>query len=152
MPRQGNYVTPRLRRAITRLLVHDAGGDGAGSEDLAAASGRLLDRLSERLSVIIGRAGVEALFLRAVNLRRADFPFLDARMFSRDQSESAGDSLRIRLREQEADLVKEVSVTLFATFAGLLATVIGEKLAWSLLRDVWPETLRAETELREAEG
>ena len=32
-------------------------------------------------------------------------------------------------------------MTLFATFAGLLATVIGDRLAWSLLREIWPDTL-----------
>jgi hypothetical protein len=143
---------PRLRPALMRLLVHDAGGDGASSEDLAAASGRLLDRVSQRLSVVIGRAGVEALFLRAVKLRRADFPFLDERTFSREQGESAADSLRVRLQEQEADVIREVSVTLVATVAGLLVTIIGERLAWSLLRDVWPETLRSEIEPEEAEA
>ena len=150
-PADLNYETPRLRRAVTRLLGHETGGDGASSEELAAASGRLLDRLSQRLSVVIGGAGVEALFLRAVKLRKTDFPFLDERMLSRGQDESPGDSLRTRLQGQEADVIREMSVTLFATFAGVLATVIGERLAWSLLQDIWPDTFRSETEVQEAE-
>ena len=101
--------------------------------------------------MVIGRAGVEALFLRALKLRKPDFPFLDERMFSRDESESAGESLRARLQEQQSDVIREASVMLFATFAGLLVTVIGARLAWSLLREVWPETLRSETEFQEAE-
>ncbi len=146
-----NHATPRLRRAITWLLAHEVGrGDRASSEDMAAASGRLLDRLSQRLSDVIGRAGVEALVLRAVKLRKADFPFLDERMFAREQSDSSGDFLRARLQTQESDVIREASVTLLATTAGLLATLIGERLAWSLLRDVWPETLRSETEFQEA--
>lgn len=149
-PADMTYATPGLRRAVTRLLVHDAGGDGARSEDLAAASGRVLDRLSGRLAVIIGRAGVEALFLRAVKLRKADFPFLDERIFLVEQGERAGDALRARLQEREADVITEVTVTLFATVAGLLITLIGERLVWSLLRDLWPETLRSETEPEEA--
>jgi hypothetical protein len=144
------YMTPRMRPALTRLLIHEAGGDGANSQELAAASGRLLDRLSERLSVVIGRAGVEAILLRAVKLRKVDSPFLDERMFSREQDGRAGDFLRACLQEQASDTVREASVTLFATFAGLLATVIGEKLARSLLRDVWPETLRSEIGFQEA--
>jgi hypothetical protein len=144
-------VTPPKRRAVTRLLIHEAGGDRANSQDLAAASGRLLDRLSERLSVVIGRAGVEAILLRAMKLRKVDFPFLDERMFSREQDGRGGDFLRACLQEQAAETVREASVALFATFAGLLATLIGEKLAWSLLRDVWPEALRSETEFQEAE-
>jgi hypothetical protein len=37
-----------------------------------------------------------------------------------------------------------------STFAGLLVTVIGDRLAWSFLRDVWPDTLRPELESLEA--
>jgi hypothetical protein len=32
----------------------------------------------------------------------------------------------------------------------LLATVIGDRLSWSLLRQIWPDTL-AEADLQEAE-
>jgi hypothetical protein len=145
------YVSPLFRRALTRLLIHEAGGNGANSRDIAAASGRLLDRLSERFSVVIGRAGVEAILRRAMKLRKVDFPFLDERMFSREQDGRGGDFFRACLQEQASETVREASVALFATFAGLLATVIGEKLAWSLLRDVWPEMLRSETEFQEAE-
>ena len=139
-PAELTCATPRLRRAMTRLLDHEA-PNGGHSEDLAAASGRLLDRLLQRLSVVIGTAGVEALLSRAVKLRKADFPFLDV---PRAHGESAGENLRDRLREHDAGLIKEVSITLFATFAGLLITVIGEKIAWSLLQEVWPEALRPE--------
>jgi hypothetical protein len=118
---------------------------------MAAASGRLLDHLSQQLSEIIGRAGVEALVLRAVKLQKPDFPFLDERILSRDPGERPGDLLRARLQNQKSDVIEEASVTLLATIAGLLATVIGERLAWSLLRDAWPETLRSETEFQEAE-
>ena len=145
-----NEASLRRRQAVARLLAYEAGGDGANSEDLAAAAGRLLERFSGGLSVIIGAAGVDALFLRAVKLCKADFPFLDERMLSPDR-ESAGDSFRARLREQETAVIRESSVRLFATFVGLLATVVGDGLAWSLLRYVWPETLRSDTELREAE-
>ena len=48
-------------------------------------------------------------------------------------------------------MIREVSVTLFATFAGLLATVIGDRLTWSLLQQIWPDTLLPRTELQETE-
>ena len=51
----------------------------------------------------------------AVKLGKADFPFLDERMFSREQGESAGDSLRARLQTQELDVIRDASVTFFAT-------------------------------------
>lgn len=145
-----SYTTPRSRRAVTRQLADEAGGDAANSEVLAAAAGRLLDRLSHRLSVIIGRAGVEALLRRAVKLRNPEFPFLDE-LFFREEGESTGDSLRRRLHGEDPDIIREVTVTLFATMAGLLVTVIGERLSWNLLREAWPQALESGTEPQEAE-
>jgi hypothetical protein len=144
------YVTARLCRVATRLLAHEAGGEPATSETLAAASGRLLDRLSNRLAEIIGPVGVEAIFLRAVKLRTSEFAFLDERIIPRELGDVLAQQLRDCLLEQEPSVIREVSVVLFATFAGLLATVIGDRLSWSLLRQIWPDIL-AEADLQEAE-
>ena len=40
---------------------------------------------------------------------------------------------------------------LFATFAGVLATVVGDRLVWSLLQQIWPDTLPSAAGLQEAE-
>ena len=150
-PAEMRYATPRLRRVATRLLAHEAGGEPATSETLVGASGRLLDRLSLRLAEVIGPAGVEAIFLRAVRLRKSEFAFLDERIVLRERGGSLAEPLRACRREQEPDVIQEVSVILFATFAGLLATVIGDRLAWSLLQQIWPDTLLPEADLQEAE-
>jgi hypothetical protein len=144
------YATPRLRRAATRLLAHEVGGEPTSPESLAAASARLLDRLAHRIALVIGPAGVQAIFRRAVNLRRLEFAFLDERFISPDQGDSLFEPLRACLREQEPEVIQEVSVILFATFAGLLATVIGDRLTWSLLQQIWPDPLLHDTELQEA--
>jgi hypothetical protein len=149
-PAEMRYATPRLCRAATRLLAHEAGGEPATSETLAAASGRLLDRLSNRLAEVIGPVGVQAIFLRSVKLRTSEFAFLDERIVPRGQGDVLAQQLRDCLREQEPNVIREVSVILFATFAGLLATVIGDRLSWSLLRQIWPEIL-ADADLQEAE-
>jgi hypothetical protein len=144
------YATPRLRRVATRLLAHEAGEEPTTSDALASASGRLLDRLTHRLAEVIGPAGVQAIFLRAVKLQKPEFAFLDERIIPRARGDSLAEPLRACLREQEPEVVQEVSVILFATFAGLLATVIGERLSWSLLKQIWPDTLLPETEVQEA--
>jgi hypothetical protein len=144
------YATPRLRRAATQLLAREAeGGQPATSENLAAAAGRLLDGLSQRLAEVIGHSGVQAVFLRAVNLCRPAFPFLDERMVPLERGQSMAAPLRACLEEQAPELIREASVTLFATFGGLLATVIGDRLTWSLLQQVWPDTLISEAEVQE---
>jgi hypothetical protein len=145
------YATPRLRRAATRLLTHEAGGQPATSENLAAASGRLLDALSQQLAHVIGDSGVQAVFLRAVNLCRSEFPFLDARTLDPEPGQGMAEPLRAGLQAQAPEVIRAATVTLFATVAGLLATVIGDRLAWSLLQQVWPHTLISEAGLQETE-
>ena len=126
------------------------GGQPATSESLAAASAELLDRLSVRLSEVIGPAGVQAIFLRAVKLRKPEFPFLEERIVPQGSGQGLAESLRAHLQRQEPEAIQEASVILFATFAGLLATVIGDRLTRSLLQQIWPDTLQ-EAELQETE-
>jgi len=149
-PAEMRYATPPLRRTATLLLAHEMGRELVTSESLAAASARLHERLSARLGEVIGPVGVQAIFLRAVTLRRPEFAFLDERIVSRGRGESLTESLRACLREQPPDVIHEATVILFATFAGLLATVIGDRLTASLLRQIWPDTL-PEGELQERE-
>ena len=106
------------------------------------------DPLTHRVADVIGPAGVHAIFLRAVKLRKLEFAFLDECIIPR---EGLAESLRDCLRKQDPEVIQKVAVILFATFAGLLATVVGEHLSWSLLQQIWPDTLLSETELQEAE-
>jgi hypothetical protein len=145
------YAPPRMRRVAALLLAHEASGQPATSEALVAASGRLLDRLSARLAEVIGPAGVEAIFLRAVKLRTSEFPFLDPRIVAREHGESLADPLRACLRQQTPEVIQAVSVILFATFAGLFSIVVGDRLAWTMLQQIWPDTLLPDTELQETE-
>jgi hypothetical protein len=126
------YAAPPLRRAALRLLAYEAGDEPATSERLAAASTRLIDRLSERLAEVIGGAGIEAIWLRAIRLRMAEFPFLEKCI--RGSGNSRSEALRACLTEQEPDIIREASVLVFATIAGLLGTVVGEALTWKLCR------------------
>ena len=143
------YATPPLRRAAVRLFAHEAGDEPATSERLADASVWLIDRLSERLAEVIGRAGIEAIWLRAIRLRMAEFAFLEKCIRGSDSSRS--ESLRACLREQEPDVIREASVILFATIVGVLGTVVGEALAWKLMQSAWPEALLDEGDLQETQ-
>ena len=145
------YATPQLRRAAARLLVQETGGAPATSESLATVSGRLLDKMSQRLAQVIGPAGVQSILLRAVKLRKSEFAFLDERIFAGDNRDSLAAPLRACLQEHEPEVIREVSVTLFATFAGLLANVVGDRLTWSLLEQIWPDALLSRTGLEETE-
>lgn len=145
------YATPRLRRAVTQLLALETSGAPATPETLAAAAGRLLDSLCRRLADVIGPAGVQAILLRAVKLGKSEFAFLDERIALGERCDSLAEPLRAALQEHEPDVIREVSVTLFATFLGLLANVVGDRLTWSLLQQSWPDTLIPRTHRQETE-
>lgn len=143
------YATPRLRRVATRLLAHQTGGQPTTSENLAAASGRLLEETSQRLAQVIGLAGTRAVFLRSVNLCKPAFPFLNDCVIPVERGEAMAEPLRTCLQAQTPEVIGSVSVTLFATFAGLLATVIGDRLVLSLLEQSWPDLVLVDAELQE---
>jgi hypothetical protein len=144
-------TTPYLRRTAIGLLLHEAGAERTTSEHLAAASGRLLERLSEHLAEVIGRAGIEALWLRAVKIRKSEFPFLDERLLSRDRRRP-GEPFRACLHEQAPDVIREAWGALFATVAGLLATLIGDRLARALLQGAWPGMLFPDADPQETDA
>lgn len=145
------YATPRLRRAVAQLLALETSGAPATAETLAAAAGRLLDTLCQRLADVIGPAGVQSILQRAVKLGKSEFAFLDERIVPGESRDSLAEPLRAALQEHEPDVIREVSVTLFATFLGLLANVIGDRLTWSLLQQSWPDTLLPRTDRQEIE-
>lgn len=141
-----------LRRSLAHLLEHEAGKDSVTSAARAAAAGRLLDRLCEELGSVIGSLGVRALVLRAVALGRPRFPFLDgAGLGAVPPTESMGEPFRVCLEPEDPEVVTDAALTVFAAVVDLLVTAIGERLAWRLLRDVWPEALRPQAVARENE-
>jgi hypothetical protein len=133
-------VTPRLRHAATQLLAHEAGEERVTSEQLAAASARLLDRLLAGLGQVLGHAGARAVFLRALKIQRAESPFLGGVGDFGRKDDDLSEQLRACLQSRDPETIKDVSEALFATAAGLLVALIGETLAWRLLQGVSPGT------------
>lgn len=144
------YVTPRSRQLATRLLGSD-GGERTTAGQCAESSGRLLDRLWQGLAEVVGSAGVRALLLRALRVAKPECPFLDERIASGAPGESPGRLLRACLAQHEPDVIRNASVTLFATFASLLTTLIGERLAWRLLENACVATVLPEAKPKEAD-
>lgn len=139
-----------LRRILLRWLADEGGGDQALSAARAVAAARLLERMTERLSVVIGSLGVQAILLRALALSRREFAFLSGEhLVPLERSDGMGEALRACLEAQRPEVVTRATLTLFTTVVKLLVAAIGERLAWSLLRDVWPDDLRLEIEPRE---
>lgn len=125
-----------LRKIALAVLAQHA-GSGADAEALAAAARRAYDDLSRVSTPLIGQVGVDSLTGRALHLAQREYPWLaDTR--EPGQSDAPFAQAIASLQRQDPAVATEAAVVVFATFTGLLVTLIGEPLTGRLLRKAWP--------------
>jgi hypothetical protein len=126
-----------LRQLALNVLAQHA-GSAAGAEALAAAARRAYDDLAEVSAPLIGQVGVDALTGRALYLARQEYSWLvDAR--EPDHTHEPFAQVITSLERQNPAVATEGAAAVFAIFAGLLVTFIGEPLTAGLLRKAWPK-------------
>ena|SRR5688572_3621267 len=125
-----------LRQLTLKVLAQHA-GSGAGTESLAAAARRAYDDLAHVSTPLIGQVGLDALTERALHLAQREYAWL---VDAREPKQAGGPFARIifSLEQQSPAIAAEGAAAVFATFAGLLVTFIGEPLTTGLLRKAWP--------------
>jgi len=129
-----------LRQIALKVLAQHA-GLATGAEALAAAARRAYDDLARVSAPLIGQVGVDALTGRAVHLARREYPWLlDTRESTPEHVEDPFAQVIACLKRQDPVVATEAAGAVFATFAGLLVTFIGEPLTAGLLRNAWPDT------------
>lgn len=129
------YATPARRQTALRWLARETEG-GHRARDLAAAAARVYQKLAGSLSPIVGQVGAHALLSRSIHLATAEHAALAG--LARADPASEAVSLKGRLETLEPEEITEAAVALFATFTGLLASLIGDTLTSRLLEDAWP--------------
>ena len=126
-----------LRQLALKVLAQHA-GSAAGAEALAAAARRAYDDLAQVSAPLIGQVGVDALTGRAFHLARREYSwFVDAR--EPDHTHEPFAQVIVSLERQNPAVATEGAAAVFAIFAGLLVTFIGEPLTAGLLRKAWPK-------------
>src|SRR5437773_11937663 len=91
------------------------------SDHLAAASGLLLEKLSQELADAIGPDGVRSILRRAVKLMPPEFAFLDAGIVLGAEPAGLAEALRACLQEHEPERIREATARRFPTLSGSLA-------------------------------
>ena len=126
-----------LRQLALKVLAQHA-GSGADAAALAAAARRAYDDLAHVSTPLIGQVGVDALTDRALHLAQREYSWL---VDARDPAEADAPFARVivSLEGQHPAIATEGAAAVFATFAGLLVTFIGEPLTTGLLRKAWPK-------------
>lgn len=130
------------QRVFRRMLAREA-GPSADAPAIAAAARRLCERFAERLTPLIGDAGVAAICSRSLHLAQRSVPGLAP-------ASADGDApfahLQLALEQQEPAGATEAAVAVLATASELLALFIGERLTTRLLCEAWPDDFADTTE------
>jgi hypothetical protein len=125
--------TPSDVDVAKRLLEHERPSGGSASERAAAAV-RVYEKLFERLSPVIGVAGMRAVLARSATLTKVEFPCFEAGIGG-DEPAKLLHACLVTLDEAAATAG---ATALYATLLGLLNSFIGERLVWQVLRSAFP--------------
>jgi hypothetical protein len=123
-----------------RLLAIEA-GEKPSSEEFAAAGERVYLRLHERLAVLLGATGFDALWARAMHLAQPTFRARDdaAAEIESFPRRRRADGLHDAVHGRDSDAVQQNLVAVFARFITLLFTFIGAELSLRFIRQIWPD-------------
>jgi hypothetical protein len=125
-----------LQKVVVSVITRRAGSD-ADASAVAAAARRAYDDLAVALDPLISKAGVDALLARALHLAQREYPSDQA---GEDQAAEPLGQVSLWLERQEPPMATDAAAAMFAAFAALLATLIGEPLTKRYLRKAWPES------------
>lgn len=131
------FASATLRQLARRVLAQRA-GKAHGVESLTLAANTAYEDLIRVSAPVIGQAGVNALIGRAGHLVRREFPWLTP-VAVHDQPEGSFAQVIASLQKQDVAVATDAAASIFATFAGLLVTFIGESLTARLLARAWPD-------------
>ena len=125
-----------LRQRLVILIRQRAGSTDPLS--VAGAARHIHGELTTVLAPLISATGVEALLARAFDLAKREFP-------AREQGGDNGPTnepftqVSLWLEWQLPNAATDAAAAMFATFAELLTTLIGEPLTMQYLRKAWPD-------------
>jgi hypothetical protein len=131
-------ATPQLKNLALRLLVHEAKNSPSPAK-LAEALEICCQRLHKRLDSLIGAGGFRALLDRAVFLAKKEHPWLKG-VGVADYPGCELKALNEAMSGRKPDEIKQTFTIILANVIWLLATFIGEDIAYSVIEEAWPGT------------
>ena len=126
-----------LRQRVVRVITRRVGASN-GASDVAAAARLAHDDLIAVFAPLISSSGVEALWGRAFDLAQREYP-ADERRRDDGMTDEPFAQVNLWLERQVPSAVTDAAAAIFATFAQLLTTLIGEALTTRYLEKAWPD-------------
>ena len=124
-----------LQKLVVSVIMRRA-GSGADATAVAAAVRRAYDDLAPVLVPLISQSGFDALLARALQLAQREYPSDHA---GEEQAAEPFGRVSLWVEGQDPTLAAEAAAAMLATFAALLAALIGEPLTMRYLRKAWPD-------------
>lgn len=129
--------TTVLRQRLVRVITRRTGSSN-GASAVAAAARLTHDDLTSVLAPLISSAGVEALWGRAFHLAQREYPAGEPEGDNSTTDESFAQA-SLWLQRQAPSVAMDAAAAMFAAFAELLTTLIGEPLTTRYLEKAWPD-------------
>ena len=139
---ESKILRQRVARMITRRL-----GSATGAGAVAEAARLTHDELAAVLAPLISGAGVDALLGRAFDLVQREYP-AEWRSGNSTPADQPFAPMSLWLELQDPASATDAAAAMFATFAQLLSTLIGEPLTTRYLEKAWPEGFSDEPSTR----
>jgi hypothetical protein len=108
------------------------------TDALADAVERACQKLRRPLARLVTEMGYQALLRRALHLAARDFPLLNS-VRAGGPDAPCLDGLPSSMGGVDPAIVRAAATAIIANLIALLATFIGEDIAFRVLRDSWPD-------------
>jgi hypothetical protein len=125
------------QQMISKVLAPPS-QDQDGAHAIATRTLWSWEQVAFHLTPLIGDAGLQSLYARAMHLVLPQCPALGPPQRNQ-QSESSFHKLKSDLESMDAAEAARASNLLLATFTELLSTLIGESLTSRILRSAWTD-------------
>ena len=126
-----------LRQRVVRVITRRVGSSKDASA-LTAAARLTHEDLTAVLAPLISSAGVAALWSRAFDLAQREYP-ADQRSGDDGTTDEPFAQASLWLERQVPSAAIDAAAAMFAAFAQLLSTLIGEPLTMRYLEKAWPD-------------
>lgn len=146
-----NHVAPGNRDLARRLLTYEAGDVRERPTQVVAAGERVLQELTDHLARWFGTDGVDALFARALDRTRIEFPVLVAIVREAPGKVRVGE-LTDATPSHDPAVLAEGLVALIAAMIGLLERLVGVDMARRLVEQRWPERTAGAPDTQDGEN
>lgn len=138
---------PAPPTVVARRLLMAVAPGSQHPEELADAAQAAYRRLRERLGLVLGQGGFDALWERALRQAQREAGLHDEPADELPRAATDG-ALHALVRAQDGVATREGLIAVFGACIQLLYTFIGPDLSFRMIQHIWPDVPLGEPQVR----